>query len=92
MLYFKSSSEINFLSFSLYVFLTRLHELSESFLHDCSSVVYVLLLGFQGLKFTQYILIGVLQTLARKYHRETYIKPDKSNTDKERKRAKRNGD
>ncbi len=81
MLYFKSSSSFS-LSLYMSVFLTRLHELSESFLHDCSSVVYVLLLGFQGLKFTQYILIGVLQTLARKYHRETYIKPDKSNTDK----------
>lgn len=59
------------------VYLTRLHDLSESFLHNCSSAVYVLLFSFQGLKFTQHILIGVLQTLARKYHRETYIKPDK---------------
>lgn len=46
----------------------------------------MLLFGFQGLKFTQHILIGVLQTLARKYHRETYIKPDKNNTDREGKR------
>lgn len=71
-------------------FLTRLHELSEPFLHDISSSVYVLLFGFQGLEFTQHILIGVLQTLARKYHRETYIKPDKrvSQTEREKKKAK----
>lgn len=74
--------------------LTRLHELSEPFLHDISSSVYVLLFGFQGLEFTQHILIGVLQTLARKYHREnhreTYIKPDKkvSQTEREKKKAK----
>jgi len=50
----------------------------------------VLLFGFQGLEFTQHILIGVLQTLTRKHHRETYIKPDKrvSQTEKEKKKAK----
>ncbi|TRY99257.1 hypothetical protein DNTS_022819 [Danionella cerebrum] len=64
----------------LFKFLTCLHELSETLLDDRRSTVDVLLFTFQSLKFTQHVLIGVLQTLARNQHRETNIKPDKRAT------------
>lgn len=51
----------------------------------------MLLFGFQGLEFTQHILIGVLQTLARKYHRKTYIKPDKRASQTEREKESEKG-